>query len=104
MQLTVLAVPGCPNAPVLERRLAGLLAGRPEATLTRRVVTDAADAARWGMRGSPTLLVDGRDPFGEPGPDPGLACRLYPGENGHLDGAPSVPALREALERAGARG
>jgi hypothetical protein len=26
MELTVLAVPGCPNAPVLERRLAAALA------------------------------------------------------------------------------
>jgi hypothetical protein len=27
MELTVLAVPGCPNAPVLEQRLAEALAG-----------------------------------------------------------------------------
>jgi len=36
MQLTLLAVPGCPNARVLKQRLAGLLAGRPEVTVTRR--------------------------------------------------------------------
>ena len=91
----MLALPGCQNAAVLEQRLAGLLAGRPEVTVTRRVITDEAGAARWGMHGSPTLLVNGRDPF--PGPAPGLACRLYPGEDGRLHGAPSVSALREAL-------
>jgi len=104
VRLTVLAVRGCPNAPVLERRLARLLAGRPEVTLTRRVITDEAEAARWGMRGSPTLLVDGRDPFAGPGPAPALACRLYPDEQGGLGGAPTVSALSEVLEQAGAPG
>jgi hypothetical protein len=104
MQLTVLAVPECPNAPLLEQRLSGLLAGRPEVTVTRRVIADAAEAARWGMHGSPTLLVDGRDPFAEPGSGPAVACRLYRGQDGRPEGAPAVAALREVLERAGARG
>src|ERR1700756_1105514 len=103
MQLTVLAVPGCPNAPVLEQRLAGLLAARPEVTVTRRVIADAAEAARWGMRGSPTLLVDGRDRFAGSGSGAVVACRLYRDEQGRLDGAPTVSALRDVLERAGAR-
>jgi hypothetical protein len=103
MQLTVLAVPGCPNARVLEQRLAGLLAARPEVTVTRRVIADAAEAARWGMRGSPTLLVDGQDPFAGSGSGAVVACRLYRDEHGRLDGAPTVSALRDVLERAGAR-
>jgi hypothetical protein len=73
MELTVLAVPGCPNAPVLEQRLAEALAGRPAPTVARRVIADADEAARWGMRGSPTLLIDGRDPFAVPG-----GARLWP--------------------------
>jgi hypothetical protein len=104
MQLTLLSVPGCPNARVLEQRLAGLLAGRPEVTVTRRVISDAAEAARWGMRGSPTLLVDGQDPFAGGGSGGVIACRLYPAWEGRLDGAPTVAALRDVLERAGARG
>jgi hypothetical protein len=103
MQLTVLAVPGCPNARVLEQRLVGLLAARPEVTVTRRVIADAAEAARWGMRGSPTLLVDGQDPFAGSGSGSVVACRLYRDEQGRLDGAPTVAALRDVLERAGAR-
>jgi hypothetical protein len=51
MELTVLAVPGCPNAPVLERRLAEVLAARTGVTVARREIADAAEAARWGMRG-----------------------------------------------------
>ena len=103
MELTVLAVPGCPNAPVLEQRLAEALAGRPAATVARRVIADADEAARWGMRGSPTLLIDGRDPFAVPGAGPAVACRLYETDDGRLDGAPTVAALRRALDQAGAQ-
>ena len=63
---------------------------------------DLAEAARWGMHGSPTLLIDGRDPFAVPGAAPAIACRLYEAENGRLDGAPAVSALRQALEQADA--
>jgi hypothetical protein len=100
MELTVLAVPDCPNAVVLEQRLAGLLAGRPGVTVTRRVIGDLAEAARSGMHGSPTLLIDGEDPFAVPGTVPAVACRLYAGENGCMDGAPALPALRQVLEQA----
>ena len=104
MELTVLAVPGCPSAPVLEQRLAQALAGQPAVTVERRVIADADEAARWGMHGSPTLLVDGRDPFAVPGAGPAVACRLHEGEGGRLEGAPTVEALRRALEQALGRG
>jgi hypothetical protein len=101
MELTVLFVPGCPNAPLLEQRLAGLLAGWPEARISRQVVCSDEEAARFGMRGSPTLLIDGSDPFPVPGQGPALACRLYRSDDGLVQGAPSVPALHLALMRAG---
>ncbi len=104
MELTVLAVPDCPNAPLLEQRLAEALAGRPAVTVRRRVITEAAEAARWGLCGSPTLLVNGRDPFAAPGGAPAVACRLYRAEDGRLEGAPTVEALRRALARADAEG
>lgn len=104
MELTVLAVPGCPNAPLLEQRLAEVLSGRPGVTVSRRVIMDEAEAARQGMHGSPTLLVDGRDPFASPDAAPAVACRMYPGEGGRLEGAPAVAALRRVLEQAGAQG
>lgn len=104
MELTVLAVPGCPNAPVLEQRLAEALADRPAVSVTRRVIADADEAARWRMHGSPTLLVNGHDPFAVPGAGPAVACRMYQGEDGRLEGAPTVEALRRVLEQAGALG
>lgn len=100
----VLAVPGCPSVPVLERRLTEVLAGLPAVTVIWQVIGDAAEAARWGMHGSPTLLVNGKDPFAEPDTAPAVACRMYRGDNGHLDGAPTVAALRRVLEQPAAPG
>ena len=100
VELTVLAVPGCPSVPLLERRLADALAGGPPVTVRRRVIADVAEAARWRMHGSPTLLVNGHDPFAQAGSCPALACRMYRAADGSLDGAPSVLALRQALEQA----
>jgi hypothetical protein len=100
MELLVLAVPGCPNVPLLEARLAQVLAGRPGVTVRRVVLDDPAEVARWGMHGSPTLLVEGRDPFAVPGMGPAVACRMYRGQNGRLEGAPTVTALRQALRQA----
>jgi hypothetical protein len=50
-----------------------------------------------GMTGSPTLLVNGVDPFAEPHLLPGNACRVYLGDDGQKSGAPSVLALRQVL-------
>lgn len=63
----ILLTEGCPNAPILEERLAAVLAGRPGVRVRRKVITDEDQAARWEMHGSPTLLVDGADPFAAPG-------------------------------------
>ena len=99
MQVTVLAVPGCPHVAVLEERLASVLEGRG-VTVSRHVITEQGEAARWGMRGSPTVLVDGADPFAEPGQPASLSCRLYRGDDGRGSGAPSATQLRHAIERA----
>jgi hypothetical protein len=71
--------------------------------MVRRLIADADEAARCGMCGSPTLLVNGQDPFAVPTAGPAMACRMYEGEDGRLEGAPTVAALREALEQAGLR-
>jgi hypothetical protein len=100
MRIQVLYVPGCPGAAVLTERLARLLAGRPDVHLDRQVVTDDAQAVALGMSGSPTLLVDGADPFAEPGRSPSMSCRLYLGPDGHVSGSPSTAQLRCCLAAA----
>lgn len=102
MDLTVLAVPDCPNVMLLEQRLARVIEGRRDVSVSRRVIADQDEAERWGMHGSPTILVDGTDPFAEPGEPASMSCRLYRGSNGQVDGAPSVSQLRQAIGEAAA--
>lgn len=99
LELTILAVPDCPNATALEERLAAALDGYPS-TVVHRQVADEQEAAETGMAGSPTLLINGTDPFAAPGQAPALSCRLYRDAAGQLAGTPSVEDLRRALEQA----
>ncbi|MFE4972908.1 alkylmercury lyase family protein [Kitasatospora sp. NPDC056651] len=96
MRITVLTVADCPNArPALEL-VAAVLDGR-DAEVELVEVADEADAVRLGMYGSPTILVDGLDPFAPPGAVPSLSCRLYRGPDGAVSGVPAEAALRRAL-------
>ena len=101
MELTLLTVPACPNAAAFEERLAAALSGHPGALVHRREVADEREAAEAGMHGSPTLLIDGADPFAGPDEAPSLSCRLYRDAAGRTCRAPSVEALRQALAAAG---
>jgi hypothetical protein len=104
MELTVLTIAACPNAAAFEERLAAVLAGHPDMVVHRREIADEREAAQADMHGSPTLLIDGVDPFAAPGQPPSLSCRLYRDATGRAEGAPSVEALRRALERTSAQG
>ncbi|MGZ3100661.1 hypothetical protein [Streptomyces sp. H72] len=41
--------------------------GLHDTTFTTRTIADQAEAERLGFTGSPAILVDGQDPFTEPG-------------------------------------
>jgi hypothetical protein len=49
------------------------------------------------MTGSPTLLIDGIDPFAAPGLRTGMSCRIYRDIYGRTTSAPSTPQLRAVL-------
>ncbi|KDQ00402.1 MULTISPECIES: hypothetical protein [Rhodococcus] len=98
IHLEILQVPDCPNVPLLEQRIEQALAGVPiEWELRHVIVDDPRSAELAGMTGSPTLLVDGRDPFAEPDQVPSVSCRLYRDATGAVGGAPTVTALRTAF-------
>jgi hypothetical protein len=100
MELVLLTIPDCPHAAVFEERLQAALTGLTGAVLRRRQIAERREAERAGMAGSPTLLINGVDPFAAPGQVAGLSCRLYRDAEGRPAGAPSVEELRRALEQA----
>ena len=101
MELTLLTVPACPNAAAFEERLAAALVGHPDAVVHRREIADEREATAAGMHGSPTLLIDGVDPFAAPGQSASLSCRLYRDATGRTARTPSVEALRQVLAAPG---
>lgn len=92
----VLHVPDCPNAAVAIERIREAV-GEDDVRVEELLVRTDDEAARLGMRGSPTILVDGVDHFTPPGCPTGVACRIAPGG----DPVPSVQALGAAFASSG---
>jgi hypothetical protein len=105
VEIEVLTVPGCPHRAEAIARVRDALAaaGRAGAVVTERVIPTAEEAAAAGMRGSPTILIDGHDPFLSGSDGPSLSCRLYRSAAG-FEGAPAVAALVDALGGSGCAG
>jgi hypothetical protein len=91
---------GCPNWTTAEARVREAIRSSDSGDRTRivleRVETDD-EAQRLGFLGSPTILLDGVDPFSVEQSSFGLTCRLYKTEGG-FEGSPSVDQLRRALQ------
>lgn len=71
-------------------------AGCDDVIMHRRMVATAEEAEEVGFIGSPTIRVDGRDPFAVGGEQVGLACRIYSTPEG-LSGCPTVEQFIEVL-------
>lgn len=98
MRAELLYFDGCPNWRLADQRLRDALtqAGRDDVRVEYRCVTTPEQAQESGFRGSPTVLVDGRDPFADPDAPVGLSCRVFRTEAG-LAGAPTVEQLVRVL-------
>lgn len=96
MEITLLYFEGCPNWKVAADRLAAVVAGRPDISVTHREVATSEEAERMGFHGSPSILVDGVDRFAEPGAAVGLSCRVHHTPDGPA-GAPTLAQLREVI-------
>ena len=94
MQITLQYFDDCPNWAVAEQRLrlALIELGQPDQVIDHQRVESPEDAERVSFGGSPTILIDGVDPFADPTGPAGYACRVYAG-----DAAPTVAQLRRAL-------
>jgi hypothetical protein len=76
--------PDCPHREAAAALLRTALddVGLIGAQFPTTVITTTRDANRIGFIGSPTILVNGHDPFAAPGARPALACRIYPSPTG----------------------
>lgn len=95
MEVTLLYFDDCPNWKDTDRTLKRL-ADEFGYDLTHRQIATPEEASRAGFRGSPTILVDGTDPFADPDTPTGLSCRVYATPEG-LRGSPTEDMLRHAL-------
>ncbi|HEY3212173.1 MAG TPA: thioredoxin family protein [Actinomycetota bacterium] len=88
---------GCPHWQTADDRLREALRAEGMADvepLLERVET-AEEAERLRFIGSPTILVDGRDPLAAAEAAFGLTCRVYQTPGG-LAGSPTLDQLRGA--------
>lgn len=93
--VTLLYFDGCPSWETTARRLDGLASELDLRVRRVRVDTDD-DVERWRFRGSPTVVVDGRDPFAAGDEPVGMSCRIYQTPDGPT-GSPTIEQLRAAL-------
>jgi len=96
MDITLLYFEGCPSWKVADDRLTSIAAERDDITVTRHLVDTPEEAERTRFHGSPSIRVDGVDPFAEPHSEVGLSCRRYLTPDGY-QGAPTLQQLRAAL-------
>ncbi|MFD2024631.1 thioredoxin family protein [Promicromonospora aerolata] len=96
MEIVLQYFDGCPNWQIAEERLGVIAAERPDITVTRQLVGTLAEAERVGFRGSPSILIDGSDPFADPDAGVGLACRIFQTPDGPA-GAPTLQQLRAVV-------
>ncbi len=95
MKLELLYFDDCPNWKAAAARLDDI-ATRRGLEVERRLVTTPEEAEAARFRGSPTILVDGEDPFAS-GDEPfGLACRVYQTPDGPA-GSPTTEQLEAVL-------
>jgi hypothetical protein len=101
MRLEVLHVADCPNVSTLLQRLSEVT----ELPVSTHEIETEAEAVQFGMGGSPTLLINGLDPFPTPGQRTGaISCRLYRDQDNRIVPVPPVEQLRDAIAAAGQPG
>lgn len=99
MDIALLYFDGCPNWRETDHRLQQALRqqGLDPSRITYTQVHSPEQAERLSFHGSPTVLINGLDPFSDTAAAIGLTCRLYRTPDG-LRGAPTVEQLAGALD------
>jgi hypothetical protein len=100
MKVTIQYFDGCPHWKLADERVRTVLRdlSRSDVKLEYQLIDSPQTAERVSFHGSPTILIDGRDPF-VTGDEPiGMTCRVYR-TNAGPQGAPSVVELQKLFSR-----
>jgi hypothetical protein len=93
---------GCPSTERALAELRGVLGelGLDDVEIRTTELRTEEEARERGFLGSPTLLVEGEDPFaGSDDDEIGLSCRVYRRRDGMISPTPDPDDLRDALVR-----
>ena len=100
MKITLQYFNGCPNWKEAEANIETLRTEGFDVVVDRQLIETAEAAEQYGFRGSPTVIIDGVDPFADADAPIGLSCRVYQTKDGYA-GSPTLAQLRAALKAAG---
>jgi len=100
MRVQLLYFDGCPHWTVMEEHLREALdlSGIPQ-SIEHCLVETVEEASEYRFAGSPSILLNGRDPFAKSPSEVGLTCRMYSTPDGAA-GAPTVEQLTAAIRGA----
>ena len=95
LTVTIQYFDGCPHWRIADARVRSVLRdlSRNDVNVEQELIESPDHATRVGFHGSPTILVDGRDPFATGAEPEGITCRVYPTDEGR-QGAPTEAQLR----------
>ncbi len=95
MRVTLQYFDGCPNWQTTDAHLRRLR-GEHEIEVDYELIDSIERAEEAEFRGSPTVLIEGVDPFADEEAPVGLACRIYQTDDG-LSGSPTLRQLQDAV-------
>jgi hypothetical protein len=95
LHVELLIIRDCPHATLAETLARVTLneLGLPHVPVLTTVIETTSEAIRRGFTGSPSIMINGIDPWAQPAGKPALACRLHPSSTG----LPSQYRLAQAL-------
>ncbi|MGC8480643.1 MAG: thioredoxin family protein [Acidimicrobiales bacterium] len=97
MEIELRVIEGCPHVAEMLEALGAIVEDRVDIALVIRVIRTEEEASFLQFPGSPTILIDGEDPFpSDPGVT-GLSCRRYALDHGGI-GIPDEEMLRKVIE------
>ena len=99
MHITVLHTESCPNTEPLIEDLHNISAGFNSIIISTQCICTEEEAVQHGFHGSPTILLDGKDPFSYADYAFGLSCRIY-SEGSKRYGYPTHSQLIKVLHQA----